>query len=237
MARTEEPSPPSGNNHPGDPMRRLIMPVLLAALALPAQAGPSSFNAAAVIIGHHVCLRAGPGRNCPSRAVLASGLMVRVIGRTAGWYLVTAGKTGWVAEDYLRLSLEGRIEAGSRAALALSLAQSLLGCGYAYGRAGPTRFDCSGLTCYLFRQLGLSLPREAALQMRAGKPVPRSNLCPGDLVFFATGRGGGVSHVGIYLFDGDFIHASSGRGRVTTSTMASGYYARNFVAAARVLGG
>ena len=192
----------------------------------------------AVAIGENVRLRTGPATNRPILTTLTRGQTVQVIGRAAGWYQVeTAFKSGgWVAEDYLRLSLDGRVSPDSRPARLLAQAQSLLGHPYAYAHAGPDGFDCSGLTCFLFRGLGLSLPREAGGQMAVGARVLREELRPGDLVFFTTNGRGTVSHVGIYLFGGDFIHASSGRCRVTTSTMNQGYYDRRFVAAARILG-
>lgn len=191
----------------------------------------------AVVIGESVRLRMGPAVNRPILTTLARGQTVQVIGRSAGWYQIETAlqNDGWVAEDYLRLSLNGRISPDTRLGQLLARAQSLLGQPYAYAHAGPDRFDCSGLTSFLFRSLWLSLPRDAEGQMAVGTRVAREELRPGDLVFFTTDGRGTVSHVGIYLFDGDFIHASSGRGRVTTSTMNQGYYDRRFVGAARIL--
>lgn len=219
-----------------DDMTRLtgIVLLLLVVLARPRAAerpaGP------AVVIGQSVRLRTGPAANRPILTTLTRGQTVQVTGRAAGWYRIeTALKGGWVAEDYLRLSLDGRVSPDSRLGLLLARAQSLLGHPYVYAHAGPDRFDCSGLTCYLFHSVGLSLPREAGGQMAAGIGVTREELRPGDLVFFATNGRGSVSHVGVYLFGGDFIHASSGRGRVTTSTLDQGYYNSRFVGAARVI--
>lgn len=82
-----------------------------------------------------------------------------------------------------------------------------LGAPYVWGGYTPAGFDCSGFTQYVFRQFGLSLPRTAATQSDRGSYVPESRLRPGDLVFFDTA--GGISHVGMYLGHGRFIHAGN----------------------------
>ena len=190
---------------------------------------------AGTVLSPRVNLRTGPALKYPAVAMLGKGQRVNVIGRATGWYRVTAHETGWVAEDYLRLELDGHLPADARAARVSTLAQDLLGRPYAYGRAGPDSFDCSGFTFYVYSQVGIGLPRTAQAQIQTGVRLKRAELEPGDLVFFCT-NGRGVSHVGIYLYGGEFIHASSGCGRVTTSTMNQGYYCRNFAGAARVIG-
>jgi len=88
------------------------------------------------------------------------------------------------------------------------------------GGTSPERgFDCSGLLQYTMRALGIQLPRTAAEQARAGQAIPRdtSQLRPGDLLYF--GRGGRVTHVGMYVGGGRFIHASTGSRRITESRL------------------
>lgn len=115
----------------------------------------------------------------------------------------------------------------------ISIAKSKLGSPYVYGSTGPSSFDCSGYTSYVFRQIGISLPRVASSQAYGAKKVAKSNLQKGDLVFFNTF--GGISHVGIYMENGNFIHASSyGRG-VTISNINDSYYGPRYVTAARYL--
>lgn len=198
-----------------------------------ATAGQEAALGSATVIAEDVRLRSGPGTRYQASGTLTRGREVRVTGRSVGWYRT---EDGWVAEDYLRLDLDGRVPAGSRRARVLEIAQSLLGCAYAYGQAGPDRFDCSGLTSFVFRQVGVGLSRSSEDQISCGARVERAQLAPGDLVFFDTEGGGRISHVGIYLFDGEFVHASSGRGRVTTSTMRQGYYDARYMGATRVLG-
>jgi cell wall-associated NlpC family hydrolase len=89
---------------------------------------------------------------------------------------------------------------------AVSIAYSLLGRPYRWGAAGPGAFDCSGLTMYIYAQLGIYLPHSSAAQYYSGTRVSYDELAPGDLVFFAR-RSGRISHVGIYIGGGMMIHA------------------------------
>lgn len=91
----------------------------------------------------------------------------------------------------------------SRAAAAVSYAYSKLGSPYVWGATGPNAFDCSGLVLAAYRSAGVSLPRTTYAQIGVGQRVSRSELLPGDLVFFYSG----ISHVGLYIGDGQMIHA------------------------------
>ncbi|MFJ1599385.1 NlpC/P60 family protein [Streptomyces sp. NPDC088261] len=91
----------------------------------------------------------------------------------------------------------------SRAAAAVAFAYAAIGKPYVWGATGPGSFDCSGLTRAAWAAAGVSLPRTTYTQINAGQRVPRSQLAPGDLVFFYSG----ISHVGIYVGDGKMIHA------------------------------
>jgi cell wall-associated NlpC family hydrolase len=88
--------------------------------------------------------------------------------------------------------------------------------------------------CYIFaRQRGIKLPHSASAQARLGSPVSSDSLQPGDLVFFSTYRPG-ISHVGMYLGDGRFIHAANSRRDVRIDTLTEGYYANRLKAARRI---
>ena len=104
----------------------------------------------------------------------------------------------------------------SRAQSALSFALAQLGKPYIWGGTGPTDYDCSGLMMASWGKAGVSLPRTAAAQYAAGTPVSTSDLQPGDLVFFYPG----ITHVGMYIGDGKFIHASSPRTGIKVSVLA-----------------
>jgi cell wall-associated NlpC family hydrolase len=108
---------------------------------------------------------------------------------------------------------------------------------YRFASAGPNSFDCSGFVFYIFNQFGHKINRSSADQYRnTGSAVSKGDLLPGDLVFFRTSSRNVVSHVGIYIGGGQFVHSSSGRARsVTVSPINTGYYRERYVGAKRVL--
>lgn len=117
-------------------------------------------------------------------------------------------------------------------------ALQFLGTPYRWGGTNLTRgVDCSGFVYAVFRSsLGITLNRVSRDQIRNGTIVGRNELLPGDLVFFATGRGGGISHVGIYIGNDEFVHSSSTRSRgVIISNLNEAYYVRTYVNAARII--
>ena len=107
--------------------------------------------------------------------------------------------------------------------------------GISYKTAGTTTngFDCSGFTSYIFKELGVTLPRQSSSQYHMGDSVSRNEMRPGDLVFFNT-FGEGVSHVGIFVGEGKFAHSSTSRG-VIISSLNENYYAQRYVGAKRVM--
>ena len=117
-----------------------------------------------------------------------------------------------------------------------SFAKKQLGKRYVWATQGPSTFDCSGFTYYVVKKTtGKTIPRGSTVQGKHGKYVSRKNLKKGDLVFFATTGKGRISHAGIYLGNKKFIHASSSKGKVVISSMASGHYYKTFVNGRRVI--
>jgi cell wall-associated NlpC family hydrolase len=112
-------------------------------------------------------------------------------------------------------------------------AQSLIGSPYRYGGAGPDAFDCSGLVSYVHGQLGYATPRTAAQQYAQAAPVPRADLQPGDLVFFRL-NGGAVSHVGVYLGQGRFVHAPQSGGLVREAGLDEEFFRERYAGAGRL---
>ncbi len=112
----------------------------------------------------------------------------------------------------------------------IALARAQLGTPYRYGGMDEGGFDCSGFVCYVYQNaLQKKLPHSARLQSRYIRIYDLSKLEPGDLVFFDTASKGHINHVGIYLGNGKFIHASSGRVySVTISDLTKGFYQKAF---------
>ncbi len=115
-------------------------------------------------------------------------------------------------------------------------AYQYLGCPYVWAAAGPDSFDCSGFTMYVFNLHNISLPHQSGAQYNYGYSVPRDALIPGDLVFFSSSSKSTVAHVGIYIGNGNFIHASSGSAySVTVSSLSANYYTKHYLGARRLV--
>lgn len=115
----------------------------------------------------------------------------------------------------------------------VSYAFKYLGSPYVWGAAGPRAFDCSGFTMYVYSAFGIGLDHYTGSQFGVGQPVSRGNLAPGDLVFFNTY--GSISHVGIYIGDGNFIHAANSNSGVIVSSLSDGYYSARYAGARRMI--
>lgn len=117
----------------------------------------------------------------------------------------------------------------------IASAYSKMGSTYVYGASGDGGYDCSGFVYAIYKnEMGISLPRSSSEQACVGRQIDKYDLREGDLVFFNT-TGSGVSHVGIYIGGGEFIHASSGAGKVVISSLSEDYYAERYLSASRVL--
>ena len=143
-----------------------------------------------------------------------------------------------INEEPEELSEEGK----TKAEKAIALAKSKIGSPYVYAEEGPDSFDCSGFTTYIMKQFGISLPRSAYNQgydQYGVKITEKANLLPGDLVFFNTNNSDGdlSDHAGIYIGNGDFIHASSGSAMsvVISNMNTQSYYITSFSWGRRVL--
>ncbi len=115
----------------------------------------------------------------------------------------------------------------------VSTAKDLIGTKYRGGGTTKAGFDCSGFVGYVFKDLGISLPRTSSGMYTSGEKVNKADLTSGDLVFFNT-TGKGVSHVGIYIGDGKFIHSSSSKGVKIDKLSDPYYWGKKYVGAKRV---
>jgi cell wall-associated NlpC family hydrolase len=117
----------------------------------------------------------------------------------------------------------------------LTKAFSMKGTPYRYGQSSRSGVDCSGFSSLVYRDQGVKLPRTSRDQSHVGSKISKGQLQKGDLVFFKTNRGSRINHVGIYIGNGKFIHASSGGGKVQVNSLNEGYYNRRYATARRVV--
>lgn len=115
----------------------------------------------------------------------------------------------------------------------VQIVEPYIGTPYKWGGETAKGFDCSGFTLYIFKELDIDLPHYSKGQAGKGATVAKDALRSGDLVFFDTG-GSGISHVGIYLSDGKFVHASSNNG-VTINDLSETYYEKTYITARRII--
>ncbi len=127
------------------------------------------------------------------------------------------------------------IENKSKADKIVAAAHKELGKPYVSGDTGKRGYDCSGLTYSVYlKTLNIKLPRTSGAQAKAGKSVKKSELQPGDLVFFRT-SGRNIGHVGIYIGNGNMIHASTGRRSMIVASINSSYFKSRYVTARRII--
>lgn len=199
-------------------------------------------------------VRSGAGTNYSVISKAYKGNNVKILEVASnGWNKVqlTSGVTGWVSGDYLNNYREGSLSSSSQGQntvetpsvgtnqkvdAVISLAKSKLGSPYEWGAEGPNSFDCSGFTYYVYKNgAGITLPRTSSAQASAGYAVSKSNLKPGDLVFFNT-NGKGISHVGLYIGNNEMIHSPNSNDVVKVTKINSSYYSSRFVTARRIIG-
>lgn len=184
-------------------------------------------------------MRSGADTSFDKIAVLSHGTVVDIIGIEKGWYKITYGdKTGYVSSDYMVTVKDSAGSRGAEDAVSsnatlgqqiVDYAKNFMGCKYVWGGNGPTSFDCSGFTKYVYAHFGYTLNRTATDQLSNGVSVTKDQLQPGDLVFFRANTSKPVSHVGIYIGGGQFIHASTNAYVVQIDNLDSGYYSRVYV--------
>ena len=214
------------------------------------------------VLENSVNLRKGPGSAYERIGVVNAGTEVKLLARHKDWYRVELanGTKAWVYAELLgvmpmaarrvpytndipalpnrhRLANSGPVNVPASGDVA-SYAVQFVGYRYVWGGTSPrTGFDCSGLTSYVYRQFGVSLPRSAASQFntRYGAMIgSMSNLAPGDLMFFVnTGGRRGITHVAIYIGNGQMVHAMTPAYGVQISSIWGSYWTSRFAGAIR----
>ena len=148
------------------------------------------------------------------------------------------GKTGWVDADSVTLD-DRRTPTpisdtyGIKQGL-IARALSFRGARYVHGGSSPSGFDCSGFVKYLYSKMGIKLPHDTRALYKFGRPVPKADLQAGDILFFVNTYRRGLSHVGLYVGDGKFIHASTRRTGVKVSNLNEAYYQNHYLGAKRI---
>lgn len=128
-------------------------------------------------------------------------------------------------------SIDKEVAQANRRSRLTKEALAFRGTPYVWGGGSRTGFDCSGFTQYLYEKRGIELPHSAKLQFKKGSSVAKDNLKEGDLVFFNTR--GPLTHVGMYIGNGKFVHAANPRRGVTVDSLDSAYYAKCYAGARR----
>ena len=198
-------------------------------------------------------VRKGPSTKYSILSKLYTNNVIEIVEKSGNWYKVKTSSNieGWVSSKYIGSYNEVQVTTSevkqeevkveskennenSKIDKIVNLAKAQIGKPYRWGAAGPSSFDCSGFTTYIYKNgAGISLPRTSVSQSKTGTKISRNNLKTGDLVFFNT-SGKGVSHVGMYIGDSKFIHSSSSKG-IRIDSLNSTYYKSRFISGSRVI--
>lgn len=181
-------------------------------------------------------LRSGPSTAEPIVDKLSCGTPVIIAGEEDNWYYIScdSGASGYVYSEYIMLSSNFSADSDEATAL-VGYALGYVGSSYSYGGTGPTSFDCSGFSQYIYSHFGYSICRTAGGQMSSGTGISKEYLQPGDLVFFSDSSSGYITHVAIYIGSGQIVHANTPSTGVIVSDLSESYYVRTYAGACRVL--
>ena len=186
-------------------------------------------------------MRKGAGTSYSVITKLSNGTVVDVLESASnGWKKIKTsnGTIGWVSGSYLANGVVEQTSTPStnKVQAVIDLAHKQLGKPYVWGAEGPNSFDCSGLIYYVYKNAaGITLPRTSSAQYSAGVAVSRSNLKAGDLIFSSTDGTGNITHVAIYVGDGQMIHAPRNGKNVEKVSINNSYWNKAYLGARRVL--
>ena len=212
-----------------------------AVTAAPAAAPATGVQHVVVQSSTGLKLRKGPSIDYEFIAILSNGETLDLISKGTEWHQVSYyGQTGYVSAEFTTIQ-DGPKPVSSKRDELVAYAKKFLGTRYSWGGTNlNSGVDCSGFVYAVYRDFGYKLNRTSRDQIKNGRQVAKSELIAGDLVFFdttnATNRGY-ISHVGIYIGGGQFIHASSSSRTpyVTINALSENYYAIRYVGACRIL--
>lgn len=241
------------SNCPGIRLLSLVLSLVAVLIfALPAAAAPTADSSTYVRTS---AVYYGPYDSSTPIGRLNTGTCITVLGAYNDYYKIDcSGMSGYINKTQVVQKDDGNYyvrsypiaqessfqkrpslaDALSQRSAILSMAQQQLGTPYVYGGMYPGGFDCSGFVYYVYGKCGIDLHRCADEQMQDGIIVSRDNLQIGDLVFFSDGSYALATHVGIYVGDGMFIHASTSRG-ICYSSLDNYSYSSIFLGARRII--
>ena len=175
-------------------------------------------------------VRSGPGTEYEKVGQLGMGTVAEAVATLDGWYQL---ESGYISAEYAQEIDPSQMGQGQAIA---DFALQFVGYPYVYGGSSPSGFDCSGFTSYVYKQFGYSINRTASTQLDNGYAVSMSELQPGDLVMFKKGSTSKrATHVGIYIGNNQFVHASTSSVGVIISSMSEAYYTTGFVGGRRLV--
>ncbi len=202
---------------------RIVITVLLTLLCVVGTA-----SAAKITATSNVVVREKASISSAKLTTMPQNTTRTVLNQSGNWYKIKMnGKVGYVHKNRVKLD-----EATFRTEV-VNLAKKQVGKRYVYGAEGPNSFDCSGLTQYLYKNCGKSIPRVSSDQYSSSQKVKKSSLKKGDLLFFSTSSSGSVGHVGIYIGNNEMVHAANSNTGVVITDLSSSYYVKHYVGAGR----
>ncbi len=178
-------------------------------------------------------VRSGPSTNNEKLGKLSLGTTVEIISEADGWYEISFdSKPAYLFSEYVTIIDDTKYNGSG----IVEYAKAFLGTPYAAGGNTPKGFDCSGFVQYVMANFSVAMPRTSTDQYSVGVMVDKSQLKPGDLVFFKyTKSSSRLDHVGIYVGDGNFIHSPVPGQTVKISTLTTGYFSNYYYGATRVM--